>query len=310
MAFGFGGSNALMGAFQNKVYRAPTPGTVIDGIVHNPDGSFTADGGTDLRGKRLAPTEVKPGQESQIRGLNEAATARNRFRQMGNSIEGTANQAGLSGALQRTRADSDTSFETAAGSLARRQRALGLNVTDRQKKTQKRRQSLTREIAGAEATNATRRDFGARAIDASIASGDLEDQIAGIESAGFDALDRAAAEQQVRTQQRADEKKKAEASLFGNAAGLGLSLLMLSDENAKHKKRPINESLLDRLDRVRVERWKYIGDDTDHVGAYAQEFNDTFGVGKGRENMISLVDAVGVTMGAIKELNAKVDARG
>ena len=94
---------------------------------------------------------------------------------------------------------------------------------------------------------------------------------------------------------------------------VGIAGAFFSSEDYKHDKRPAIEtegSLLERLKKVRVDKWKYVGEDTDHIGPYAEEFNNTFGVGEDNKQMISVSDAVGVLMGSIKELNEKVDSRG
>ena len=85
--------------------------------------------------------------------------------------------------------------------------------------------------------------------------------------------------------------------------------IFLSSEEAKDKKgKP--KGLLDKLKKVRVDRWNYKGDEQEHIGPYAEEFNDTFETGKEHRHGISVIDAVGVALGAIKELDKKVEARG
>lgn len=97
-------------------------------------------------------------------------------------------------------------------------------------------------------------------------------------------------------------------------AGLGQALGMVagaawgSSEEIKHDKRPVM-GVLDAVKDMRVEKWKYNdgeGDGGEHIGPYAEEFAQKTGLGNGKE--ISVIDAVGVAMGAIKELAHKVDA--
>ena len=69
--------------------------------------------------------------------------------------------------------------------------------------------------------------------------------------------------------------------------------------------------MLDALKRMPVEAWKYKageGDGGEHVGAYAQDFKKATGLGDGES--INVIDALGVTMGAVKELAETVDGMG
>lgn len=57
-----------------------------------------------------------------------------------------------------------------------------------------------------------------------------------------------------------------------------------------------------------VEQWKYkdgMGDGGEHIGPYAEDFQAATGKGDGAT--IPVVDAIGVTMKAVQELNQKVD---
>lgn len=58
-----------------------------------------------------------------------------------------------------------------------------------------------------------------------------------------------------------------------------------------------------------VEKWRYKEgtgmDDAEHVGPYAEDFKEATGLGDGKT--INVVDAIGITMGAIQELSRKVD---
>ncbi|PWB90923.1 hypothetical protein C5688_08655 [Methylocystis sp. MitZ-2018] len=48
-----------------------------------------------------------------------------------------------------------------------------------------------------------------------------------------------------------------------------------------------------------------VEDEGAHIGTYAQDFQRETGLGDGKS--INVIDAIGVAMGAIKELSAKVD---
>ena len=57
-----------------------------------------------------------------------------------------------------------------------------------------------------------------------------------------------------------------------------------------------------------VEKWRYKpgrGDGGEHVGPYAQDFAAATGQGDGKS--IDMISAIGVTMGAIRDLDKKVD---
>lgn len=93
---------------------------------------------------------------------------------------------------------------------------------------------------------------------------------------------------------------------LGSMAGLGIS--MMSSKDAKTDKKPVERSLLKAVEKMPVEEWRYkdgMGDGGKHVGPYAEDFKKETGKGDGRS--INVIDAIGTTMGAIKELSAKVD---
>lgn len=66
------------------------------------------------------------------------------------------------------------------------------------------------------------------------------------------------------------------------------------------------ESILQAVHDLPVERWRYKGssDDKGHIGPYAEDFQEAFDVGDGVT--IQLQDALGVALGAIKELTIEV----
>lgn len=98
------------------------------------------------------------------------------------------------------------------------------------------------------------------------------------------------------------------ALLGGLGAGTGMAYgVYKSDEDVKERKRPA-KGALNAVKRMRVERWKYldgVADSGEHIGTYAQDFARETGLGDGKS--INAIDAIGVTMGAIKELSSKVD---
>jgi hypothetical protein len=76
-----------------------------------------------------------------------------------------------------------------------------------------------------------------------------------------------------------------------------------SDENIKTGKAPIEgRKLTKAIKSMRLERWTYMpgfGDEGEHIGTYAQDFAKATGVGDGKT--ISIIDAIGVLQGALKQ---------
>lgn len=260
----------------------------------------------------LPPKQLQPGEDLEERGREDFLTAQQRTQDATRQIQGAADQTGLSDAVSKAGGRADASFDVAEGVVGRRQQGLGLQLSKRQKTAQKRRFSLGRELAKDDAEGGVRRSFSARAVEAAKQGVSIEDSLRNIETAGLTGLANAEGQEKIRAEQERAAKTQKKNSLIGSIIGIGASLLSLSDENAKHAKRDVRTegSLLEKLKKVRVDKWKYNGEEQDHIGPYAQEFNDTFGVGDTHKKMISLTDAVGVAMGAIKELNEKVEAHG
>lgn len=105
---------------------------------------------------------------------------------------------------------------------------------------------------------------------------------------------------------------QADASSFGGLmSGLGTlaGFAMFSSKKAKENKEPVPEGKsLDAIKNMPIEKWDYkagMGDGGTHVGTYAEDFKAQTGKGNGKS--IPIIDAIGVTMGAIKDLDRKVD---
>ncbi|MBP0484677.1 tail fiber domain-containing protein [Sagittula salina] len=105
---------------------------------------------------------------------------------------------------------------------------------------------------------------------------------------------------------QADQDARASTmSGVGSVVGLGIS--MLSSKEAKTDKKPAR-GVLETLKSMPVEDWRYKpgqGDGGRHVGPYAEDFHAATGKGDGKT--IPVVDAIGVTMGAVQELAKKVE---
>ncbi|HQR20135.1 MAG TPA: tail fiber domain-containing protein [Burkholderiaceae bacterium] len=93
---------------------------------------------------------------------------------------------------------------------------------------------------------------------------------------------------------------------IGQLAGTVGTLAFLSTKKAKDRKGKYSGGL-DAIRKMPVEKWNYkkgLGDDADHVGVMAEDFAKATGHGDG--TVINAADAHGVTMSAVKELDAKV----
>lgn len=92
---------------------------------------------------------------------------------------------------------------------------------------------------------------------------------------------------------------------IGSGLGAAAGLAMFSSAALKtYDSTPSTEEILNNVRELSLDRWKYKGIDQKFLGAYAEEFTDRFGVGDGKT--INLIDAVGVLLGAIKELDKKI----
>jgi len=67
------------------------------------------------------------------------------------------------------------------------------------------------------------------------------------------------------------------------------------------------QDVLSRLNKLNIERWNYISEDDDikHIGPYAEDFHNQFGLGSD-ETMISSNDMAGVSMLAIQALTERL----
>jgi len=73
----------------------------------------------------------------------------------------------------------------------------------------------------------------------------------------------------------------------------------------KENKHPV--TTLEQLCSIPVEGWTYrtgYGDEGDHIGPYAEDFKEAFGVGDGKT--IAFIDMMGVLMRSVQELAAEV----
>lgn len=95
------------------------------------------------------------------------------------------------------------------------------------------------------------------------------------------------------------------AALAGSTSSYWLPAL-ISAFSSKHLKDRAGEQtdILDRLDKVSIERWYYKESGTPHIGPMAEDFNEAFDLPD--NPYIFYVDMFGVLMGAVKELKAEI----
>jgi len=263
-------------------------------------------GPADPRYRTTAGENFTPGEDLEARGFNAFQDQRRRSKLSHEALVGEANQLGLSGALDRTRKDVGRAFDSSTASLERRQKGLGLRLTERQKRSQTRQLGLSRTLARAHAVGATRRGFAERATKAQAGASAAGDAVQSLQDAGFtNIVSRDATEAQRLANERA-RKKEDKYGTIGTAIGIAGSIASwFSSEELKHD-HGREGNLLEKLKKVRVHRWQYKGDDKTHVGPFSEEFNKEFDIDTDRPDMINVIDALGVTLGAVKELSEKV----
>ena len=91
----------------------------------------------------------------------------------------------------------------------------------------------------------------------------------------------------------------------GGLQGIG-AVTNPSSREVKTDKRILDEEdIAEKVIDLPVESWHYIGDEKEHVGPYAEDFTEAFGLGDSRT--IDLRDLAGVTMAAVKGLGKKIE---
>jgi len=182
----------------------------------------------------------------------------------------------------------------------------GLDLSPRQQRSAGRRIGLARSLNRARAAGTTRRDFTDQSKLASRVRGSFGDALFGQRIGAQTDLAAAEAARQQAEDTRSANKKAAKIGTIGKIGGAILGSIFSSEE--LKNKQGATTNLLDKLKKVRVEKWNYKGATRRHIGPFAEEFNDTFEVNQDNRGMINVIDALGVTLGAVKELDRKVEA--
>lgn len=103
-------------------------------------------------------------------------------------------------------------------------------------------------------------------------------------------------------------QQQASAGLFSGLGSIAGAAIMASSKEYKTDKAPAKD-ILSAVRKMPVEEWSYkpgIADGGRHVGPYAEDFQAATGKGDGKG--IPIVDAIGVTLGAVQELDRKVSS--
>jgi hypothetical protein len=101
-------------------------------------------------------------------------------------------------------------------------------------------------------------------------------------------------------------QQQASGGLFNTLGTVAGAAIMASSKDYKEDKAPAR-GVLEAVRNMPVETWTYkkgIADEGRHIGPYAEDFQAATGKGDGKS--IPVVDAIGVTLGAIRELDEKV----
>ena len=97
--------------------------------------------------------------------------------------------------------------------------------------------------------------------------------------------------------------------IAGGAGALIGGIAAISSRDVKTDNASIDEdAVLEKLEELPVEAWRYKPetglDDRQHIGAYAEDFREAFGLGDGET--LNMIDTTGVLMAAVKSLSKKV----
>jgi len=241
----------------------------------------------------------------EVIGANESQGAFEQVAKQVRGFENIANRVGEDKAVAKAAADSDTQSTNDAAQFERATR--GMDLSPRQKKAAGRRLGLARSLNRASATGAVRRGFTDRSKAALSQSGGFADALFSQRLQGETGIASAYMTKKASDAQNKAAKKQGQLGAIGSIIGGALAFFSSEDLKDDLGREP---QLLKKLEKVRVNRWKYKGDDKTHVGPFSEEFNREFGIDTDRPDMINVIDALGVTLGAIKELDKKVSAHG
>ncbi len=241
----------------------------------------------------------------EVIGANEGAPLDERLQGRLDTIGRAADRVGEQRAVTRATIESRRASDLDKQQLERATR--GMDLSDRQKRTANRRLGLSRSLNRAQATGDVRRGFTNRAKIANRFGGGLSDALFSQRASAETDIAASFAADKADKAERKAAKKRAIIGTVGKIAGA--ALMFMSSEKVKDNLGH-EPQLLAKLKKVRVNRWNYKGDKTEHIGPLSEEFNREFKIKTATPDRISMIDALGIALGAVKELDKKVSAHG
>lgn len=100
-------------------------------------------------------------------------------------------------------------------------------------------------------------------------------------------------------------KSKLMGDMFGEAMGVAGYFIGSSKKFKDRNESLDGDDVLGKIRGMKVDRWGYKGEGELHVGPYAEELHQKFGVGNG--TFIGPTDVGGVALAGVKQLDAKLD---
>ena len=237
----------------------------------------------------------------EVMNANEGPAVDRRLQDQFGDFQAYSDRTGEEGAVAEASGRADKNSANDAAQFERATRGMGMSA--RQQTSATRQLGLARSINRAEAAGGERRGFTGRAKAANASAGGFADALFSQRQSGETAISSAFAAKDAADKKARADKKAARIGAIAQVGGMALSFF--SSEQLKHD-RGHEAGLLDKLKNVRVNRWQYKGDNKTHVGPFSEEFNKEFGIDTDRPDMINVIDALGVTLGAVKELDKKI----
>lgn len=96
-------------------------------------------------------------------------------------------------------------------------------------------------------------------------------------------------------------------SVLGGIGSIASAFMAPSSRDFKdHVNTPTTKEILDNVNKLEINRWKYKNIPEEHLGPYAEQFHDLFNVGHSKA--INLVDVCGILLASVQELSQQIDS--
>jgi hypothetical protein len=94
---------------------------------------------------------------------------------------------------------------------------------------------------------------------------------------------------------------------YGEMASMAMmAAMMMCDRNAKDEQGVVDpEDTLQAVNTLPLRKWNYKGEETPHVGTYAQEFNAALGLPEAK--VINVIDMLGALIGSVQALTKRIE---